>query len=342
MKKVYALFALMTICLSCFSSCVFSSPQNDGRNHTYEYVAYESCHFKQYTCGCPSPEIAELHYDNDKNGMCDACEYICGLSADVAQIVIDYERQIKNNIKALEKEHPENIYYYHPVDQVHCTYILKSTASAEDLVEKYNMNGIFAKAEVSALNAIKMISVIFQRDDFTEAMHQRIMQVSEEESQIENLFIDMERKIAESYMPKIGYYSENPISLSYTTTDNLLNMHNGYDFLIKSKEEYNEYLDLMSELDENNYLDDMINNQRDLYDESFFEENALIITKIITRGSGSIKLTVHNLYISSNTVYIVIKTDEPTIGTCDMQYATFTFIVPKNEVVNATEVITLE
>ena len=81
--------------------------------------------------------------------------------------------------------------------------------------------------------------------------------------------------------------------------------------------------------------------QKDQSD-SFFEENALIITKMITRGSGSIKLTVNNLYVSDDTVYIVIRTDEPTMGTGDMQYAFFGFAVAKNDVVNVDKVVTLE
>lgn len=43
--------------------------------HTFEYIAYEQTHFKQFTCGCPSPEIVEGHYDNDNDILCDACGY---------------------------------------------------------------------------------------------------------------------------------------------------------------------------------------------------------------------------------------------------------------------------
>ena len=41
--------------------------------HTFEYVDLGACHFKQFTCGCPSPEIAEMHYDFDEDEICDAC-----------------------------------------------------------------------------------------------------------------------------------------------------------------------------------------------------------------------------------------------------------------------------
>ena len=44
--------------------------------HTGEWHTSESTHYYQYTCGCPSPDIAELHSDYDENFICDICEYI--------------------------------------------------------------------------------------------------------------------------------------------------------------------------------------------------------------------------------------------------------------------------
>ena len=52
----------------------------------------------------------------------------------------------------------------------------------------------------------------------------------------------------------------------------------------------------------------VINSKRELYDELFFEENALIISKEVVRSSGSIKLSVDNVYKSDNKIYIVIRT----------------------------------
>lgn len=41
--------------------------------HSYEYIVYETGHFKHFTCGCPSPDILEEHYDHDSNDVCDVC-----------------------------------------------------------------------------------------------------------------------------------------------------------------------------------------------------------------------------------------------------------------------------
>ena len=48
----------------------------EPHEHTGELHSGEEAHWYTYTCGCPSNEIAELHYDHDEDGLCDACEYV--------------------------------------------------------------------------------------------------------------------------------------------------------------------------------------------------------------------------------------------------------------------------
>ena len=47
--------------------------KKEKHDHTYEYAGNDYTHQKIYTCGCPTPDIAEMHYDNDKDDLCDAC-----------------------------------------------------------------------------------------------------------------------------------------------------------------------------------------------------------------------------------------------------------------------------
>ena len=44
--------------------------------HAGRWLSGEEEHWYEYTCGCPSNDIAELHYDHDEDGLCDACEYV--------------------------------------------------------------------------------------------------------------------------------------------------------------------------------------------------------------------------------------------------------------------------
>ncbi len=338
MKKTIILKLSILFLLACLVSC------DEGvihLGHRYEYIPYEQGHFKQYTCGCPSPEILEGHYDHDENDICDACEYTMNLS-DIAKILLDYEQALRDEIDKLHAEHPEYIYYYHPVDKVYCTLILDGEASADDIVEKYDIKNLFASANVSAWNAIKKVSVIFDRNEFTEGVYRKIKQISEDEALVESLFVDMYREWSKSYMPRIEYYTDDASILEYKHAPYAVGFENSRDIIIKSKTEYDAYLDELLETAEYDYVKERIAAAKDRYDESFFEENALVFTRMVVRSSGSIKLTVNNLYISDNKVYVIIRTDKPSVGTDDIYAGCLGFVVNQSDVVNIDEVVTLE
>ena len=262
-------------------------------------------------------------------------------SIKIAKIVLDYEQNKKDFIEEMKNINPEYSYYFNPVDEVTCTYVFEDSDSINEVIEKYDLHNVFVGASISNLSSIKMLMIVFERELFSETVYQKICQIKDEEPYIKDFFITMEQVYINSYMPNIDYYTDDKEELEYKVEKNLFNTSDK-SFIIKSKEEYDAYLDYLLEKAEYEYLKNNINSKRDLYDDSFFEENALIISKEIVRGSGSIKLTLDNLYIADNKVYIVIRTDEPIEGTCDMQCATFTFVVKKNDVINVTEVITLD
>lgn len=261
----------------------------------------------------------------------------------IAQIVLDYEYSCKQATEKLREENPDKIYFdNYLAEEVHVTYVLNNTFTADEIIEKHNLKETFGIAKVSALNAIKMISLIFDRDYFTEEVHNKIKQIKDEESAIESLFVDMERINEFTYMPNISYYCDNASKLEYNEINSLLNLENSRDFIIKSKEEYDAYIDDLLEINEYDYLTERIHNQRNLYDDAFFSDNAIIITKVLVRGSGSISLTIDNVYLSDGKIYVVVKTNVPSIGDAAMQYKNFALIVKKSEVLNINKVITLE
>lgn len=350
MKKSIILLIVIVLAVVSLASCQFSLKHEHILDE--EWTSNELTHHKNVTCTwnmCKFDIVTYEHVDEDLNNVCDICAYE-GLRAwsDVAQVVLDYEQGLRDELDKLMANNPEYNYYYHPVDVVYCTFILSDNAPVSDIVAKYDMNNLFASAEVHVYSSIEMITVAFDRNNFTEDMHRKIKQISESEALVENLHINMKRYWHKSYMPKIEYYTDYETVLKYEPAPYAVSTDNSRDIIIKTKEEYDAYLDelleswvaldyLMAE-----YNIKTINAARDKYDEAFFEENALILTRMITRGSGSIKLTVNNLYISENKVYVVIRTDIPSIGTDDMQYAFYAFVVDKDDVVNVNEVITLE
>lgn len=47
--------------------------------HTGRWGCGEEAHWYEYTCGCETKDIAELHYDHNNDGLCDACAYMVGV-----------------------------------------------------------------------------------------------------------------------------------------------------------------------------------------------------------------------------------------------------------------------
>ena len=75
MKKVLAILTFAVMCVTLLCACQLAHSTLNIGEHTYEYIQYEIGHFKQYTCGCPSPEIIEEHIDAEENDICDVCSF---------------------------------------------------------------------------------------------------------------------------------------------------------------------------------------------------------------------------------------------------------------------------
>ena len=71
MKKLIAIILIILCNIVIFSACSTKSHSK----HYYSWVITEEGHFKEFQCGCPSPDIFELHLDSDHNGKCDVCGY---------------------------------------------------------------------------------------------------------------------------------------------------------------------------------------------------------------------------------------------------------------------------
>ena len=58
--------------------CDYPMPP-EHTEHTGRWGCGEESHWYEYTCGCVNNDIAELHYDHDNDGLCDACAYMVGV-----------------------------------------------------------------------------------------------------------------------------------------------------------------------------------------------------------------------------------------------------------------------
>lgn len=73
-----SLSVLFMLCM--FAGCkLIENSSNNSQSgsssceHTYEWVGSEGGHQKVYTCGCLSPDIVELHRDDNGDYKCDVC-----------------------------------------------------------------------------------------------------------------------------------------------------------------------------------------------------------------------------------------------------------------------------
>ena len=72
---VFSVCLILSFCVGCNSNPAVSSSNSSSCEHTYEWECNAQTHQKVYTCGCDTPDIAELHIDADENFICDICKY---------------------------------------------------------------------------------------------------------------------------------------------------------------------------------------------------------------------------------------------------------------------------
>ncbi len=84
MRKILLCLLLTALLILCFSSCdrihKFICSGADYKpevehDHTGRWLSGETSHCYQYTCGCETKDIAELHSDYDSDFLCDICGY---------------------------------------------------------------------------------------------------------------------------------------------------------------------------------------------------------------------------------------------------------------------------
>ena len=160
---------------------------------------------------------------------------------------------------------------------------------------------------------------------------------------IEKLSVGMEGGFRLAYIPDIEYHCKDATAIEYTALSPVLASLDGTDLIFRTKDEFDRYIDLMKSNYTTDYHLELLEKQRVLYDQAFFAENALIVTRTITRGSGSIKLSINNVYTSGDKAYVVVKTVEPGgFGTTDMKYQSFSISVKQSDIANINELITLD
>ena len=322
MRKLFLLLCLSTV-LSCISCNDITA--DETAKQTDEQTRYETTDTAQF------PPDTTQQTDNKP--------------IDVAEFILDWEKSIENYLDQKRQEHPDKLFFNEPDDEpfVVCYYTLKEKNIADSLIAKHNMKNLFPHAVINPLSSIKMIMLKFAMEDFTQGLYDKMEEIKNTDPLIEKLSVGVEGGFNLAYFPNIEYHCKDAATIEYTVLSPILVSQDSTDLIFRSKEEYDRYIDQMKSSYNTDYHLELLEKQRDLYDNAFFSENALIITRIITRGSGSIKLSVNNVYTSGDKAYVVVKTVEPGGGgTADMKYQSFSISVKQSDIANVKEVITLD
>ena len=109
MKKLVTFLLAVCTAIASFTACdIPTESSNDSQSssssceHTYEWVGSEGGHQKVYTCGCPSPDIVELHNDNNGDYQCDVCGW--AIDGILPELLPEWADSL---IQAYEKKYPQ-------------------------------------------------------------------------------------------------------------------------------------------------------------------------------------------------------------------------------------------
>ena len=323
MRKLFLLLLCLSTVLSCISCNDITA--DEIAKQTDEQTRYETTDTTQF------PPDTTQQTDNEP--------------IDVAEFILDWEKSIENYLDQKRQEHPDKLFFNEPDDEpfVVCYYTLKEKNIADSLIAKHNMKILFPHAVINPLSSIKMIMLKFAMEDFTQGLYDKMEEIKNTDPLIEKLSVGVEGGVRIAYLPNIDYYCKDAKAIEHTVLSPILVAEDSADLIIRSKKDYDSYIDLMKSTYNTDYHLEFLEKQRDLYDNAFFAENALIVTRIITRGSGSIQLSVNNVYTSGDKAYVVVKTLKPGgMGTADMKYQSFSISVKQSDIANINELITLD
>ena len=95
-----------------------STEESSSEETTPGETSTEESSTKEDTLTEPTPEVTTSEPEQSDS------------PADIAQILIDYETTLKDDLNALREKYPQRTYFYHAVDRIECVYILDSGHSS--------------------------------------------------------------------------------------------------------------------------------------------------------------------------------------------------------------------
>ncbi len=221
----------------------------------------------------------------------------------------------------------------------------------EKFVNEHNLKKRFPKAKIET--GYSTIRLQFKRNDYTKAVHDALTKLAKKYPvQSGSPYVYSASSI--KYKPDISLHAKNPTKLEYTVkvaqnfgtsdmpTSNDSNITD-VNRILTTKADYDAFIDMFAAEYDFELPPDANQHIKDKYGEEFFETNALLVTKEITRSDLGYGLSVDNVYLSDNKIYVVIRTSNSEgMAPTALLEKTFYITVSKDAIKGATELITLD
>ena len=273
-----------------------------------------------------------------------------------ASVVTKFEEKRAKEIASFKEKKPEYI-----VDadnragyvQVIFMIYPGSSMTPEKFAKKYDLKTLFPKAEIK-VSEYNIVTLNFKRNDYTRATHLMLTKISEKATSVYPIHPHVYAGSSIKYKPDISQHAENPTELEYTNANenkeislSVLDTSEeeilDVDRILATKADFDAYVDLFATSYMFEGFPEALQSIKDQYGEDFFESNALLVTKQITRAHRNDGLVVDNVYLSDNKIYVVIRsTQAEGILLPALLKRTFYLTVSKDAIKGATELITLD
>ena len=310
------------------------------------------------TCGYDCP-----HYTLNKNCICQYCKaeshlfkydfsisnskcINCGIlhsNSPVAQIVLTKESEMAEEDRKWQSTHPTYTAYFHPIKRVSCYFMLKENSyiTPSQLILQHHLRTLLPQADISTLDSLGWVYLGFERNEFTQEVHDMLMQIQNKESQIEKLSISGERRFYRTYIPRLELYTNYPTEVDFEDAPvDIWYVDDQSSYLIKSKQDLDNYITLLKQ--NRNPREEYLQLLTNTYNDEFFSKNALIVSKEVSRHSISVRITVEGVYAKQNKLYTLIRTDEPSAGLGAILSKNYTLVVSQESVQDIDEVLVLD
>ena len=230
---------------------------------------------------------------------------------------------------------------------------IRTKESAKKFMKKYNLKLLFPNAEIK-ISDTGTIRLDFKRNEYTRAAHLILTKITKETPKVYLGYPTVYANSIIKYKPDISLHAENPTKLEYTNANenkeislSVLDTSEeeilDVDRILATKADFDAYVDLFATSYMFEGFPEALQIIKDQYGEDFFESNALLVTKQITRAHRNDGLVVDNVYLSDNKIYVVIRsTQAEGILLPALLKRTFYLTVSKDAIKGATELITLD